>query len=239
MPHGTGDWADLIARSTVFGGIDLSELAVRLGSNNLWDRRGDTLFCEDFESGIEGVETIAGADGSVEWSCERCRGGGFSIKFTTPKTFILLDRLQKWLPCPVKSAIGGEVSVCTDDAVVYFEWLLRYYDGVDRYEFGIRYTLETEILEYYDGDWHNFAEDVKFYKEDYLFHTAKVVGDVRTGKYVRFIFDNVTYPMSKYSGYKVECDTTPVMDFKVEVLGTDEEHFVWWADDLIITQNEP
>lgn len=239
MPHGTGDWADLIARSTVFGGIDLGELAVRLGSNNFWDRRGNVIFYDDFESGIDRVEAGLGLDGSIEWSSEHSLSGGYSAKLSTSKALLGYAWIAKWLPCPPKSALGSEVAICTGEDIVFFKWSIWYRDGTNLSDFRVRYTLATEILEYWDGGWTPFAEDVKFYKNEYLFHIAKLVADVETGKYVRFIFDNVTYDMSKYSGEVGLDPTSPYLVVEVLGSGDSDDNYVWWADDLIITQNEP
>jgi len=239
MPHGTGDWADLIPKSTVFGGIDLGELAVRLGSNNFWDRRGNVIFYDDFQSGIGRVGWLVGLDGSIEWSSEHSLSGGYSVKFSTDKLLLLYTLIRKFLPCPPKSAFGSEVAICTGEDIVHFRWSMLYYDGTNHSVFRVRYTLATEILEYWDGDWHTFATDVKFAKSVDLFHIAKLVADMETGKYVRFIFDNVTYDMGKYSGDVDLDDTSPYLDVEVLGFGDEDDNYVWFVDDLIVTQNEP
>ena len=83
MAHGHPDYGGAAPLATVYTLQDLAELAARLGSIDVFDRRGNVLLLDDFESGIK--KWLFGGTGSYSagWICDRAEHGGFCLSIQT------------------------------------------------------------------------------------------------------------------------------------------------------------
>jgi len=82
MAHGQPDYGMYTLANTIYRLTDMGELAARLGSINTYDRRGDVIFLDSFESGLTAWSPSSACTGSdLVQSAKHARSGGFSAKF--------------------------------------------------------------------------------------------------------------------------------------------------------------
>lgn len=242
MPHGTPDWADLAPRKTVYGGIDLGELAARLGSIVTFDRRGDVVWFEDFSSGLGAwiLGYTVTAD-KPTWSSVYARTKGFSCKLATSAVKDYLSYITHYMPIPIVSKIGLEFSFSLSTTNTIVECSLYYYDGTTRAYYAIRYNQADETLEYYgtDSAWHVFVSDIAPYPREYSFNTLKLVVDLNAVEFVRAILNEKEHSMADLVPWNETFDFTPYLQMQIKLENPAAAAKVVYIDDVIITQNEP
>jgi hypothetical protein len=242
MAHGLPDWTELRPLETVYALDDMGELAVRLGSIDIFDRLGNVIFLEDFENGLIHLNKIAnGAGADITESGEHAKNGGFSAKLTTGSTAGNYAGLSKTLPYPTVSRIGFELSFTGDQDVLYDYFYMIFYTGSYKITFGIKYDGNYSTLSFLgqDGLWHVFVTGISQQKANFMFHTAKQIVNITTLYYVRLIYDSVVFDLSAYKPY-ITLDTTwPEFYIEGTVYNKTGVSVDVWIDDIIVTQNEP
>lgn len=235
----------------VYTSTDIGELAARLGSIDTFDRRGNVIDLDDFESPILTWHTAASSTGMVRHTSIQAWSGAQSVQLLCG---ILVDdyaQMNKRFSSLAPGKVGMEVHWRLDnwggpgnDADYYFRLLHSRVDGTADYHFQIRYdrtlgrwyfltdkNTEAPILEQSMGDaWQPF----------------KLVIDTTTGKYERVILSAQEIDMSEYGGYV----TTPASYNPGEIyttlritqrdgLGVGTNYLYMLVDDFLLTQNEP
>lgn len=242
MSHGQLDFGMYSLARTIYKLTDMGELAARLGSIITYDRRGDVVWFDDFESDISQWE-ITGAEAgyAAVQSAERCRMGGFSCKMTTPAIGGTYVGIRKYLPLPVISKIGAEISFSMTSDIQQYRMELQFFNGTSYWTARVTYNRVNEILTVLDGStYRTIASGLSPYIKAQLFNILKVVVDpLNTGNYVRIIFLDEEYDVSAYSLFSGSSATAPRIKFEFQVTGVGDVARVAFADCAIITQNEP
>jgi len=70
-------------------------------------------------------------------------------------------------------------------------------------------------------------------------HTMKLVVDLNTDRYVRFILNETEYDLSAYSANTFANPDQPHLGVKAILYSTAGFNADCWVDDIILTQNEP
>ncbi|GAH57763.1 unnamed protein product, partial [marine sediment metagenome] len=127
--HGKPDWG-MQVKSTVYTLDELSELAVRLGSEVFFDRRGDVLLIDNFENG----RTMSfwekdGAGSEVVITADHARSGGYSTKLVGGSTDDLYADISYRLTYPVVSKFGFETHFSIPTQFDRIEFTVWYYTG--------------------------------------------------------------------------------------------------------------
>jgi len=240
--HGQPDYGLYSRKSTTFGLADLGELVARLGGINTFDRRGDTVWQDDFESDVSRWSaTIAGAGGSVVASSKHARNGAFSAKITAGDGMGSSTMIRRRFAVPASGRIGFEISFSVESDTRIIELHLGGNPGSNKFAAAIRYSHADSELLYYDTvpAWVPFATGIELREYDELFHTAKLVVDLATHKYVRFILGRTEYDMTAYEFYHTPLVEVPYMHTQFQLYGPGLVNPVCYADDAIMTQNEP
>ena len=232
---------------------DVGELAARLKSGNTFDRRGNVLWLDDFEDALKWEPDIgSGSGGSIALSAEAARSGAGSCKMTCPDTLGGYAQIRRYSGYPVVSKIGSEISFTLPPSPGFGQLLLELTldDGTD-------WIVASVFWDMSDPDHRNhtlllvtptggvvFADDLHSYLQSiYCFHTLKLVADFVNKKYLRFILDHRTWDLSEYdlqimTGPLVSIGVHLHTSFYVENNEAGTNPFCY-ADDSIITQNEP
>ena len=242
MPRDLPDWGALSAQSTVYEVTDLGELAARLGSINTFDRRGDVLLLDDFEAGIDKWEVIVGGSGdSVTLSSARARNGRYSALLTADSGVAPAALMLRQLPYPVLSRFGLEVSFNFDVPVARLAFLFQLEDGTNKTVFIVRWEDADGELQYQDssGSYVAFATNVDPQVPETLFHTLKLVVDGVNGKYARVLYDNTEYDLGDIAAQVAASAVSPRLGVQIALTATVGQAQLVYADDVIITQNEP
>jgi len=220
----------------------MAELAARLGSHNTHRRAGQTIFQDNFESGIEKwLGSSVGAGGEVAWAAEHSRNGGFSCRMVTGSTFQLRAQIIKNLPYPVLSKIGFELSSTIVGTLTQWYFQITIQDAVNTTIGAIRYDTALQQLQYMDaaGAWQLLAAGVDLIFTVYHFHTFILLMDLRTNLYDSLIVNERTYPMAGLAPQIVAFPAAPSLVLMHRTVGVALSNYTTYVDDVIVTQNEP
>jgi hypothetical protein len=242
MAKGQPDFGQYAPTTTIAGLSDLGELAARLGSVVIFDRRGNVIAIDYFESGIEQWFTTGQEGYSVEWSSAYAKTGGFSCKLTSPAVEGYFAAIWKYIACPVFSSLGLEASFSAETWCRYLDFTMEIYDGSYDNIAGIRFDSVTGKLQYLDSEGN--YQDVPGGAHDVFgiasaFDTLKFVADFTTGKYKRLIVSNHEFDLSAMSFRKTPLVETPIMVVSITQTSHGTSPGIAYIDDVIITQNEP
>lgn len=242
MAHGHPDYGLEAPTKTIHTVTDLGELAARLSSIDTFDRRGDVVWLDDFESGLQKWELLGvGAGWSTTWSPDEARNGGFSAKLLTGPVAGRTVYMNHYQPYPVLSRMGFEFSFSR--GVAWRELWLRIalYDGTYQHEAVIRWKFADSSFYYQDSG----GVDVKLtpplgiWVNVRLFNTLKLVVDFVKEEYFELIVNSQIFPLA---GIKYEKTTPfPTKELIMQV-GLETEvnlQALMHVEDAIITQNEP
>jgi len=240
MPHGGPDWGTVGPIGTIFTIEDLGELAARLGSPDTFDRRGNVIFIDNFDSGIE-PWWIGGnpAGWAGRWCPDQHRSGGFSLELTTKAEAGASAYAERYFPYPSKSRLGVEMHFNHNFRVKEAEFLIEVYDGENLYEVYIQLVGDT--WQYWGADhaYHDLDPTTDL-MPDLMFHTFKLVFDLTTGEFAHLIIDTTVFDLAKYKMYSIGSDSAPAIYIHYEITAdVFAQAAQAWIDDLILTQNEP
>lgn len=219
-----------------------AELAARLGSINTYDRRGDTLWMDDFEAAtlkwpIDGDGTGWG----VALSTTYARNGGQSVKLVTGDEDGDSTQILKYVPLPRLSTLGFELSFTANENMKEYYFRMVIFTGTRGQAAMIYYYPQTNTLVLIDEkeDPQPIATIRPLIPLAGLFHTFKMVVDYKTKKFLRCMLDNVEYDISSYSYPDVSDPTFPHVLLSIQVMTNVASNQTAYVDDVIITQNEP
>jgi hypothetical protein len=242
MAHGYKDYGSGAPKSTVYAVPDMGELAARLGSPVTFDRRGDLIWFDDFESGIDKWSCAGnGSNYSADWSAAAARSGAFSIRLRPGDSVGNLMNMQRHLPYPKLSKLGLEWSFTYDANLQFHTCTFAAYDGTNVKDGRLSYETSGGLWKYMDSAaaWQNMATGVTLYSALDCFHTVKLVIDFENSEYVRAILNSVEYDLANIAIRTAASSLYPHIVVTIVTYngaGGTQQNYV---DDVIITQNEP
>lgn len=241
MARGQPDFGLYAPTETIAGLSDLGELAARLGSIVTFDRRGNVIWMDDFESGIEAWETYISGAGEVLWVPTYHRNGGFCLKMSTaPITDYVCDIFTQ-IAYPILGKFGFESSFTRDSQLSSFRIVVSFYNGTNLISASIRWTAATKTWAYLGADnvYYDLSPTIDFVSAVTVFNTVKLVCDFANNKYVRLIANNTTYDLANLGMY-IQSDTTgPHLELRIRITTNTDMASTAYIDDVIETQNEP
>ena len=242
MAHGLPDYGANTPKVTVYGLSDMAELAVRLGSFVSYDRQGDVMCLDGFESGLRGF--LTGGDGlgnSVTQDSTYSRNGAFSAKMVCGSTLGRSATLNKFLQYPVMGNLGIEFSSTMHADIETLKVSAAIYDGTNSFIARLIYNEDTSILTYLNSAGAEVPLQAGLVLEEhpYLFHTLKYVVDYKNRKYVRAMLDERSWDMTDIPLYSTLSANPPNMLIAIGAIGKIAVNAAIHVDDFIITQNEP
>lgn len=242
MAHGHPDYGIGSPVSTVYTIEDMAELAARLGSIVTFDRRGNVMLLDDFESGLaQWFLGGSGTNNAVTQCSEFARNGAFCAKLRGGSSLGLSAYMTKRLPYPVIGKLGLEVSFDGNATFKYFEVRLSLYDGTTLHSPKLRFTYATGALAYYDenADLIDLETGLYLANSGQLFKTAKLVVDFENELYHRVLYNSETYDVSALSYFKEASAEDPYINITLVVVNDTGNPGTIYVDDAILTQNEP
>jgi hypothetical protein len=242
MAKGQPDFGALAPTETIAGLSDMGELAARLGSVVIFDRRGNVIAIDYFDSGIEQWHKYGDAGYSVDWDGNYAKSGAFSCKLTTGPVAGNTVTIERYISVPVLSSLGMEVSFSYLKNWRYLNLEMQILDGIYAYLARIRLDYVNNKLQYFDSAAH--YQDIP--GGSYIcgevpneFDTLKFVADFTTAKYKRLISNNREFDLSEIDIRKYGQVETPLMYCSAVLTTNAAEAAIGYIDDIIITQNEP
>lgn len=178
-----------------------AELAARLGSPNLLERRGQVVFMDP--GGLDVNQYLITTGGAASAAVESGAFGplgALSYKLTAGPDEDDIVTMAKYLPVVTEGKYGIETTIALDKYVKYFTLGLTIWGFTASKDGAIRIDVQNALVQYYDssGGWTDLAS-LELYPESSRPHMLKLVVDPSTGKYVRGRVDNQLYDMSALS----------------------------------------
>lgn len=241
MTHGLPDWG-LRRSQVVYALDDLAELAVRLGSIVSYDRRGNVIFLEDWESGniVRWDPTISGTGSTIGAVSTFAQNGSYSLEVVTGSELNSAPNITRRTPYTVLGKLGLEISLYVYSLTIRPWVVLTVHTGTNSVAARIRYTESTGVWEFYSsaGVWTAFATKV-IYRGARAFHKLKIVADFLTRKFVRVLINEDEFDLSANALYAPASTLEPFISVFLlnENLATGNRKI--YFDDIIVTQNEP
>ena len=239
MVHTLPPWTTKYRMVTVFGQIDSGELAARLGSINTFDRRGNVVFMEDFEgTTLKWSESHTGSNPECYLTNTRSCHGDQSLYLYTGNMSGDITSLKRHFPLPVQSKLGFELSFSPIVTNFRYQITVTLRDGTTVSEGLLRYDNKTEKIQIETDTSVDIATGIDVTKLYNSWCTMKLVVDYATNKYVRVIFNNKQYDVSKYSMTTTSDTTTPRLYVRLSAIVQENFNRSTYFDSFIITQNE-
>lgn len=220
--------------------ISLTELAVRNGSYNTFDRRGRVIWQDSFEDGLQKWAVSATGLAEVNLTTVYARSGSVSARMYNPAAETV--QLSKTVPWAAQNRFGYEKSFIQDSATGNdkFKIEITAYDGANSHGGQIIWNHTLERLYYMNSAGAEVLIDTGVTLDSYLdFNTLKLVIDPEIRQYARVILNGYAYSLKNIPLYtavaavapKVECITT------LQTVDGASPATVY-VDDAIITRDE-
>ena len=130
MVHTLPDYTSKWKMDKIFANIDDAELAARLGSQNTYDRRGNTIWMDDFEApSLKWAKVLSGAGAAITINAEHPYRGSQHLKLVGGSTVNRRAQALKYFSYLHVSNVGAEVAFTADANVLYFILELMSFDG--------------------------------------------------------------------------------------------------------------
>jgi len=242
MAHGARTWSNVGADEVVHGLADMGELAARMWSPDTFNREGNVIFMESFESGLQPWNpAAAGTGGEIRISNILYRSSGYSCRMQDGSEYANGAQINRAFPVPSLGRYSFEFSAHMDDNLQYLIATLAYRDGTTEHQFQVTYSpLEDELLQTIPGGSSvAFATDVDLHHGSGLFHTFKLVADFSDDEWVRVILNETEYTPTDYGPYTFGETLSPHVNVTLTTYGEDGENSVTYIDDILVKQNEP
>lgn len=223
--------------------IGNAELAVRLGSPNIYDRRGQVLFLDTFEQGLYTWNPFAsGGSADVSLSPLAALASGYSVKLTGGNTTDWYAKVEKVVPSRPVGRMGMEFSLSMPTAWNYMQATFYLYTGTQALWGVIRWIYTGYVLQVYDhgSDYVGVGVGKVLGADAEMFNTIKFVVDTDTLKYVRMMFNNQEIAVSTRNLFAgADTTTSPSLKVAIELLSRDGFNDAMYLDNVIVTAAEP
>lgn len=241
VAHGSPDYGPRQPKSIGYANQDLAELAARLGSIITFDRRGDTVWLDNFEDNVNKWEaSYTGNGASVALSTTRALSGAKSCALTPGDVVGNRASIKKRTGALAPGKIGFSIADSINDLHSKHILEIEYYDGTNYHFAAVQYDIVNQVLQYQDSneDFQTFASSVDFKENTSLFYNLKLVIDTVNSKYTRFITDSTEYDLSSYSYSHSSSSTTPQLVASFHAYNNSAANNTSYCDDARISQNE-
>jgi hypothetical protein len=222
---------------------DIAELSARQGSPDVYDRRGNVIFIDNFGDGIDNYVYVlgAGAGAAREWRADVYDRGGFSLRLSggvgTASSFS-----RQWNTLnPGK--IGVEISAAIPATGLFASLSLisYFFDGANVHQMGLLFNPATATLSIYDstgglqviGTGGSMAGVVN------AFSAMKLVIDFANDRYVRVLMNQGEKDLSKYKGRVTPFVSGVFASFVGTIQSRPTFNDYISIGSVIVSQNEP
>lgn len=241
MVHTLPDYTSKWKNKTISNVVDSAELAARLGSINTFDRRGNIVWMDDFESDTSRWRHgLTGGRGSITTSAERCWMGSSSYKLVTGATSGDVVYITKYFSVPSSSRIGVELHVHSPGTNNEILVLLYGDDGVNQYDGQLIYNVPTDTVAYEPSAGADvpLKRDVLNIPAEHIWIPLKMVIDWDTKRYVRAIVEDLDTDLSDQLLPTLGTTNTKFICIYIRVTSTAAGAQTVFLDNVILTQNE-
>jgi hypothetical protein len=241
MTHGAPDYSNVRKGEKVYRLDDLAELAARLGSPVVYDRRGDVLWMHDFEYGLDPMQFVLYGVGTIQ-SLESVyvNNPPFAVKLHTGAVALAVLDVYREMSVPPNNQVGLAIRAMfrTNSDRLWLDMMS--YDGSKSYQARTEIDIPNRELAVKDenGNYIVIADDLPDFTYGLTYQHLKLVADFDTHKYMRVILADKTYNITQYGLYPTNDTTTP--RFLIRATSRNELGLVSdiYLDTIIVTTGE-
>ena len=242
MARGHPDYGQSAAIATIATVTDLGELAARLGSIVTFDRRGNVILADSFEDTLSAWSSATqGTGASVAQSNASARSKQYSARLITGDVIGDYARISLVRSSAVLGKMGIEVSFNGPSSTERWVIGLIVYTGAkQRYmQCTIDGASTTLTIIKSGGLAHPLTLPYAPYAGSKVFHTLKMVGDFSALTLSRLLLDDTSFDLSALGMTNLDNTALPILYAQVQFETLAASNKTGYADDIIITQNEP
>lgn len=242
MPRGQPDFGAMAVKEVAASISDMGELAARLGSIVIYDKRGDVVDLDDFEEPVLRWQSLTTGTGSyIRFDSASVKSASQAIKLHSVSEAYGTATIGKNYSILASEVLGFEFCFSNLSDDIFLNTLFRILDGANLKIAGIRYDPNLDKLYIYDstGGYVLFASDLPLVSENFIFHTLKIVVDFSTGYYKRLLLDDVEYDISDIAIYSGANTSPPLIYSSIGIANMAAIGGDVWIDNVILTQEEP
>lgn len=242
MPRGQPDWG-IYTQTPVASGIsDPGEAAARLGSINIYDRRGWTVWMDDFEAPALRWSASSSVGGTLPiLSSIRAWMGVQSAYFVTAAVALEYAALQMSFPLVRLGRVGEEFFIwLTSKTPGYFSIYLLIYDGsnISRAELLLDSQARNATIVTPAGI-EVVATNCFNTMAFEVWVPVKLVVDMDTDRYVRLLIGPQEIDLSPHSLIDGGATTEKQLWISMALVGGVIGGMTAFVDNFILTQTEP
>ena len=242
MPRGLSDYGLYQEQYAIAGMADLGEAVARLDSINVFDRRGFTIWQDDFEAPVLRWRGTSGGVGQIpRLDVTRSVSGIQCVFLNVPAGLNAISTLDRRFPLIRRGRIGVEFWVQgLTTTVGGFVMNLASYDGITPYTATIYYNTTTQII-YIVTPLGNIpiVTNVYMVNDRRYFLPIKLVIDMDTDMYVRLLVGETEYDISAHQQVITGASANKYVDVAFSIVSNNIDDMWMYIDNFILTQNEP
>ena len=242
MPRGQPDFG-LYTETPVASGIsDPGEAAARLGSINVFDRRGWTVWMDDFEApSLKWTGAKAGVGELPILSSTTAFMGAQSVLLNVPAGAGATSYIRRGFPLIRLGKTGIEFWVQGFTKTTgYFRIDFDIWDGVNHTRARLHYDTNAGTISIDDDALGLTVVATNIYMTTvYYFLPIKLVIDMDNDKYTRLLVGSQELDISAYSVPIIIATTARHITVTAMVVGSAADNMWMYIDNSILTQNEP
>lgn len=242
MPRGQPDYGVYQQQYAIAGMADLGEAVARLGSINIYDRRGFTVWMDDFEAPVIQWETVGTGGGVVPvLDTTRSVSGVQSVKLACAALALSSSALRRVFALIRLGRVGAEFWIQSKKvALSYIDFSLTIADGVNAAAGLLRYYPNEGTIDFYTlAGWVNVATGIHMVPERRYFLPIKFVVDMDTDYYVRLLVGEREFDLSAHQLAPLVPTANRYIDVEISLRGVAAATTEAYIDNFILTQNEP
>lgn len=241
MAHGAPDYSNVRKEEFVYRVDDMGEMVARTHRGSSLERRGETVYFENFEHGLNAwTSALGGTGASAKLTSDEFVSKGFACELIAGSDGDVSSRIFYRLPLLSMSKVGLECRWKQYDDISQLTIYIDYYDGTNLHAGYWRYYPQTGKLTIRNsvGGFWTVKSNVDPPTSDTLFDYMKIVIDTEESKYVRGMYNNTIIDLSEYALYEIADATPQAMVVVVQVHSVAPANAKAIVDNIIVTRNE-
>lgn len=201
MPRGQPDFGAQTQGDIVSLLDDVAELAARLNSIVIFDRRGKVGYLDDFEAPVwKWIHSITPGS-TVTWSHIYPKSGAQCVCLTPDAVALEHAGIVKEFGVVTSQKLGIEFAFANPSPELSYEIEVAYWDGTNFHRAKIKVDFSTSRMSVWTGAgaWTDYRAIPAFFAAGYSYYPIKLVADFSTNTYLRGMFNGTWYDLSAYN----------------------------------------